>query len=50
MEAENSSKKLVIIIDPKNGAQDFIGKSVTILEHEDEGRKFLRNTRNNLKT
>jgi hypothetical protein len=49
MEAEDSSEKFVIMLDPKDGAQDFTETLVTILEHENGGRKFLRNTRNDLR-
>lgn len=49
MEAEDSSEKFVIILDPKDGAQYFTETLVTILDHEDEGRKFLRNIRNDLR-
>jgi hypothetical protein len=49
MEAEDSSEKFVIILDPKDGAQGFTETLVTILEHEDECRKFLHNTRNDLR-
>lgn len=49
MEVEDSSEKFVIILDPKDGAQYFTETLVTILEHEDESREFLRNIRNELR-